>query len=40
MKSLSKKTIALLDEEDLDALMHLCAEFPDVLVAKASAMSS
>lgn len=38
MKLISKRTVALLDQEDLDALAHLAEEFPDILVAKAMAM--
>ena len=38
MKNISKRTVALLDQEDLAALAHLAEEFPDVLVAKAAAM--
>jgi hypothetical protein len=30
MKNISKKTVTLLDGEDLDALMHLTEEFPEV----------
>lgn len=30
MKNISKKTVALLDGEDLDALMHLTEEYPEV----------
>ena len=29
-RSLSARTIRLLDEEDLRSLMHLCEEYPDV----------
>lgn len=38
MKNVSKKTVSLLDGEDLPSLAHLCEEFPDVLIAKAAAM--
>lgn len=38
LKNLSKKTVTLLDDEDLESLLHLCEEFPDVLAAKAQAM--
>ena len=30
IKNVSKKTVTLLDGEDLDALMHLTEEFPEV----------
>lgn len=38
MKNISKRTVALLDQEDIAALAHLAEEFPDILVAKATAM--
>lgn len=38
MRNVSKKTVSLLDGEDLGALAHLCDEFPEVLIAKAAAM--
>lgn len=30
MKNISKRTVALLDQEDLKSLMHLSEEFPEV----------
>ncbi|KAK9898377.1 hypothetical protein P389DRAFT_33043 [Cystobasidium minutum MCA 4210] len=40
MKNMSKRTVTLLDTEDLAALMHLTEEYPDVLVAKATTLST
>ena len=37
---MSKKTVTLLDQEDLPSLLHCATQFPDVLVAKARIMST